>query len=320
MPNPWRLPELVLGGVFALALAAFYLGGGPARGKAAYRIVAAAWIAVGVGLLSPLALLAWTQPVALSTTSAVVALTPPLVFLCAFYAVALCHKEQILRAAPEREFPGLGQGAGRAALVKVRGHAAGLRGCELFVSKVGRIPAIYLREQTQRYEADAGGGYGESRRRRGRKKGRYSWKVIDDGTSAGDFELRDGVGDTLLVEARRAEFHPLRTARFYNEVPVEQWFTRPYPGDTRTEITFIGPTAPLVVWGRARSSVREEDGASAEPRIVADDQQNLLVIVEGDASRIWSSRPLFGLLLTFVAIALTLLLVYCAATPGALDR
>ena len=106
----------------------------------------------------------------------------------------------------------------------------------------------------------------------------------------------------------------MRIARFYNEIPVESYFNQAYVGDTRTEIHFIPPGVPVTAWGQLRQTASPVAGME-EDRMGYDAAHDCLVVVEGDPARLWTRRPLLGLLMTLAGIVLAGLVAYCLLTP-----
>jgi endonuclease YncB( thermonuclease family) len=131
--------------------------------------------------------------------------------------------------------------------VKIRGIARA-DGAPV-VSLAGRIPGLYVREITQEYHEGA-------------------WRTTYNETDSAAFLLDDGSGQTL-IEGPTLRFHPVRVARFYNDIPVEKWHARSYGGDIRSEVFFIPPDVTVVVYGTL-----------TEPRSAP------LAVIEGDERRL----------------------------------
>ena len=294
---------------FALTIAALARYAGRIGRGLPWQIGVAAIAGVGVALLVPLLFLLGQGALTHADNALWVAgVGTPLVALCGWWASALCRHEQILRATPAHPLA-----TARPGLLKVAGAARAIPGTHA-TSAVGNIPGIYIREVSQRYEALPGTAY--KRSSQGRRHAAHHWITTSDYTTAADFVVNDGRGAAAVVEGRQAKFHPLRVARFYNEIPVETWFDRAYVGDTRTEVYFIPLSADLTVWGRLFHTAPLEAG-EVENRLGYDGLHDCFVVVEGDASRLWSRRPLIGLLLTFVSLGLAFTVLYTLLTPGA---
>lgn len=130
-------------------------------------------------------------------------------------------------------------------------------------SIAGHIPALYLRERTETFREGA-------------------WQIVHDEVNALPFLLDDGL-EQALVPVEKTVYKPIRVARFYNDIPVENWHARAYSGDVRTQILFIPPDVTVTVYGAYRS-----DPARFEPGTTKDTQ---IRVIEGDERRL-SRRPL----------------------------
>lgn len=156
--------------------------------------------------------------------------------------------------------------------MKVRGQARPTGSPR--TSVVGRIPALYLHERTQVYR-DSG------------------WQTTYDEMDRVPFVLDDGL-DQAEVPVEKALYHTIRAARFYNDVPVEQWHVMPYSGDVRTEILFIPPDVTLTVYGAVRTQpLRFESPPSGKPPIT---------IIEGDERRLTRAPIQVALWLVLLAL------------------
>jgi hypothetical protein len=136
----------------------------------------------------------------------------------------------------------------------VRTDALKLRGVAraqepLVVSIAGRIPGLYVHEVSQVFRGGA-------------------WQTTYDETDSVPFLLDDGSGQ-FLVTGKSCRFHPIRVARFYNDIPVEKWHARSYGGDVRTEVFFIPSDVTLVCYGP-----------------LSDDRKQPLLVIEGDERRV----------------------------------
>jgi endonuclease YncB( thermonuclease family) len=287
-----------------------------------FQLLTAATAAVAAAMLVPLPLLAFTGAVQFSTPATLTAaLTAPLGPLCWWGALRLFRREQILRGTPVRRLADVAADGGDSGLVRLVGHAQALGSPPCSV--VGRLTGVYIHERTQRYEVVVEAGYDSPRPNRGggkRRKRPYHWVTVQDELHAPDFLLEDGSGTPpAVVEGGRARFHPLRIARYYNDVPVEAWFDRPYSGDTRTQIAYIPLNAEVTVWGHLYRTASPIP-ALAESRIGPDASNGFLEvaeIAEGDAGISSPGRSLVGLLLTIAGVVFAALTAYCIARPGA---
>ncbi|MDX1935067.1 MAG: thermonuclease family protein [Capsulimonadales bacterium] len=260
------------------------------------QIAVAVAVTAGVTLLLPLPLLLLLGKVRAEPSVLLSAILSPSILLCLFAAFRLQYREQILRAVPHRKIAdlpdeGLVRTAGRTSLI---GAPA--------ISRIGRIPGIYLREQTFRYEPISE-----------RPKAGYHWVPLHEETQAADFLLTDETG-TIRVDGPRATYLPLRVARFYNELPVEKFFAEAYSGDLRTEILFLPAAANVTVWGRMYRTASPFPGA-AERRLGFDPLHETLIVVEENPARAFTRRPIFSLFLTLVAVFQFLALLICLTSP-----
>ena len=259
-------------------------------------------------LLVPLPLL-FVSRLWAATHPAIVALVAvPLLFLCGHYAIAWTRREQVLRAAPRLKDGGIRQ---KNRLVKIGGQSV-VGSTDVVYSVVGRIPGLYMREVTSRYEAQQAptGSYQNGKKR----ATSYRWVVHHQDTRTADFFVASSDNPPIKVASEWGEFYPLRVARFYNEIPVDKWFNQAYVGDTRTEIQFIPPHVPVTVWGQLRQTAAPVAGEQ-EDRLGYDAAHDCLVVVEGDPARLWTRRPLLGLLMTLAGAVLIIVVAYCLVTP-----
>lgn len=210
-----------------------------------------------------------------------------------FMARRLGRRDRILRGTPRVAIGDAGTNV--SGCTHLRGETSAPNG--VVHSSVGGIYGIYVREIIRRYEP--------GQARTGNRKPE-NWITLRDETQTVDFHLTDETG-TLAVDAGRAAFHPLRVARFYNDIPVETFFDRPYGGDTRIEVFFIPQSAEVSVWGR-RYKTATPNPAQAEERVGYDAAGVGLVVVEGREGRVFARRPV-ALLLASASVACLLLAV-----------
>ena len=298
---------------FVLQLA---FGGVPSARRLPFQFCTSLGVAIVGGLIAPLPYLLKSHMFTFGHGSLLSLLAPPAIAALVVSSVTLCRREQILRAAPSIALGDLAAQPTKGELIKVSGIAGNLPGSDPLISQIGNIRAVFLQEITYSYEAVQAHDSDGRRLSNGRRATRYGWTITYQEISKVDFLLSDDEGGKAVVDGGRSLFLPLRSARFYNGVPVENWFSRPYPGDTRTQIEFIGTNAPVVVWGKL-SHVFSGSSEIPSARIGNDTYQNMLV-VEGDEDQVWTRRPLVGLLAMLIALGLTLFVVYGLSTPGAL--
>jgi endonuclease YncB( thermonuclease family) len=267
------------------------------------QLLTALLFAAGGTMLVPLPILLLGGRFAVTNATVTVGIAAPLAALCLWAAFALTHREQILRGTPRCPIATIEEG-----LIRIAGEASAPGGT--VESIIGRIPGIYIREVTWRYEADPE----RAPHGRGRKRVTpHRWVKQMDETRTADFRLTDESG-AIIVDGDRATFHPLRVARFYNDIPVEEFFDRPYTGDTRTEVFFIPAKANLTVWGRAYRTASPVPNGS-EIRIGGDPATVGLIVVEENAARVYSGRASVGLMLTLAAIGLAAVAAYGILAP-----
>ena len=141
--------------------------------------------------------------------------------------------------------------------VKLHGTARSLGG-DLVASDIGNLPALYVREISARYTVET---------LQGKRLSAPRWQTLRDTLLGVDFELfstaGDGTGSAIVLAAQDdvarptvpLRWLPYHVARFYNEMPTTVWRTKPYEGDTRTEIYFVPDNAMLTVWGKIATPV-----------------------------------------------------------------
>ncbi len=265
-------------------------------------------------LLAPLPILLGMGQFQFTHPALVALVAVPLLFLCGHYAVTWTRREQILRSAPRLKDKGESQ---QNTLVKIGGRSS-VASVDVVYSVVGNIPGLYVKEITSRYEAPPTSTHDNGVLKGSRSKGKHDancrWVVQHQDTRMVDFFVAGATHAPVRVASEWGEFYPLRVARFYNEIPVEKWFNQAYVGDTRTEVHFIPPLVPITVWGRLRQTVSPISGQE-ENRVGYDAAHDCLVVVEGDPARLWTRRPLMGLLMTLAGVLLAALVAYCLITP-----
>ncbi|GAB4456443.1 MAG: hypothetical protein OHK0029_14370 [Armatimonadaceae bacterium] len=241
-------------------------------------------MALGALSLSPAAILA--------TGAGLIALG------CFALSTQIGAKERVLRGASRQPIRDLTPG-----FVRIAGEtsAAG----ELVESLVGSIPALYLHEKTWRYEPLT------DRPAKGRGNRPHGWVLIHEVQQSADFTVTDATG-FIKVKAAGGTFHPLRAARFYNEIPVDTFFDDPYPGDTRTEILFLPATANVIVWGRFGGVSTVADPGL---HLAYDPVQETLLVVEENPARVFTNRPLISLLCGVFGVLLLVLMGYLLLNP-----
>jgi hypothetical protein len=297
---------VVVGGGVAVVtlLFLFWASGWQVRGLP-YQVVVACGAGVAAALLIPLPTLLLWHRISLSDGAVIAAAATPLAVLCAGLASALGRRDRLLRLATR-----VGAADTRRDFVRLQGETSAPQGAVYSIA--GRIPGIYIREISHRYEPHADGRFDRARRSLP-----HRWIKTYDRTTTADFRLTDETGAVMDVIADRGEFHPLRVARFYNDVPVETFFDKAYSGDTRTEVYFIPVTANVTVWGRRYRSSSPLPGAATE-RIGYDAAKGGLVVVEETPARAYTGRWQVSLLLDLGAVVLACLVACAVFAPDAL--
>ena len=301
--RPMFQPLLVGWGTFSVIAFLLLLGAG--RGgvhSVPYQIICSILIGAAVTIMLPLPLLILSHYLPYSRDSAAIAIALPLGVFLWRKAIALCRRDQTLRGTPRYRLADAPHG-----FVRVSGEATASP--DAVHSVTGTIPAVYFREITHAYRPQTEGKFD-----RARNSLPHRWELVSDETEAADFLIEDESG-AALVSAEKAAFYPLRVALFYNEIPVESFPSPPYSGDTRTQIHFLPERANVTVWGRRYQSSSPGLDAVAE-RIGYDSMADCLIVVEETPSRLYTRRPLLGLLVAIVALGLFGLAAYCLLTPS----
>jgi len=267
-----------------------------------YQAVVALGAGAAAALLVPLPMLLLWHRIPLRDSTVIAAAATPLVVLCAGLASALGRRDRLLRLATRVGAAGIRRG-----FVRIYGETSAPQGAVYSIA--GRIPGIYIREITHRYEPHADGRFDRARRSLP-----HHWVQTYDRTTTADFRITDDTGAVMDVIADRGEFYPLRVARFYNDIPVETFFDKAYNGDTRTEVYFIPVTANITVWGRRYRSSSPLPGAATE-RIGYDAAKGGLIVVEETPSRAYTGRWQMSLLLSLGAIVLAGLIACAVFAP-----
>lgn len=265
-------------GAFALGLlltiGAFVRATGIDRRLLPFQAIVAAFVAMACALLAPFPILL-TGATAESAARAEFgpAFLAFAVAACAgtalFWAERTTRQKRLLSATPPVPIADAAPG-----FTRVKGETSAPNG--VVHSAIGGIYGIYIREVVSRYDGT-------------NRNGASGWTVLRDETQTTDFLLTDETG-ALAVEPARAAFYPLRVARFYNDIPVETFFDKPYGGDTRAEIFFIPKAATLTVWGRLHTTA-SPDAARSEERMGRDSLHGI-TIVEGREGRVWGKQTL----------------------------
>jgi hypothetical protein len=250
----------------------------------------------------PLPLLLTMRYLPYSRDAAMVAVCLPLGVWFWRKAISLFRRDRILRATPRYRIADAPHG-----LVKVNGEASAPNGVVRSFS--GKLPAIYLREVTYRYSPRVDAKYDRTR-----NSLPHQWELLRDEVKAADFVITDESGEATVL-ADKAEFHPLRVARYYNDVPVETFPSPPYGGDTRTHIYFLPERAEVTAWGRRYQSASPIPG-QAEERIGYDTVSDCLIVAEGTPSRLYTRRPLLGMVFILLALTALGMVAYCLLTPA----
>ena len=225
---------------------------------------------------------------------------------CLAFAARMWQQGQLLRNTPLARLRSASHG-----FLKVRGTAEPAFG--VVQSQVGNIPGIYISEVSERYVRRTEQYY-DSQSKRWKTRTVYRWETIYTATHGVNFILDDGTGKAI-VEVEGAEFHPDHIALFYNYRPVRSfpWFA--HVGDVRTRVSYIPPHATVTVW--ARYYERDLPGtARDEMRLQYDRFHKCMVVLEGQESKVYTSRSGTGLVLAIVGVIMLLGVVYILLNPG----
>lgn len=225
---------------------------------------------------------------------------------CIAFAARTWQQGQLLRNTPLTRLRSASHG-----FLKVRGIAEPAFG--VVTSQVGNIPGIYISELSERYVRRTEQYY-DSQSKRWKTRTVYRWETIYSSTQSVNFVLDDGTGKAV-VEVQGAEFYPEHLALFYNYQPVRSfpWFAS--VGDVRTQVHFIPPNATVTVW--ARYYEHDLPGTTRdEMRLQYDRFHKCMVVLEGQESRVYSSRTGAGLALAIIGLVMALGVVFILLNPS----
>ncbi len=225
---------------------------------------------------------------------------------CLAFAARSWQQGQLLRSTPLTRLRSASHG-----FLKVRGVAEPAFG--LLNSRVGDIPALYLHEVSERYVRRTESYY-DSQSKRWKTRTVYRWETIYSFVQGVNFIMDDGTGKAI-VEVQGAEFHPQHVALFYNYTPVRSfpWFAS--VGDVRTRVSYIPPNATVTVW--ARYYEHDLPGTTRdEMRLQYDRFHRCMVVLEGQESKVYSSRTGTGLALAVMGVLMALGVLFILLNPG----
>ncbi|MEJ5252375.1 MAG: hypothetical protein HPY54_15855 [Chthonomonadetes bacterium] len=229
--------------------------------------------------------------------------------VCMAFAARTWQQGQLLRATPLTRLRSASHG-----FLKVRGVAEAAFG--VLTSQVGNISGIYLSEISQRYVRRTETYY-DSQSKRWKTRTVHRWETIYSFTQGVNFLLDDGTSKAI-VEVDGAEFYPEHVALFYNYRPVRsfRWFAS--VGDVRTTIRYIPPNATVTVW--ARYYERDLPGTERdEMRLQYDRFHKCMVVLEGNESKVYTTRSGTGLALAVLGVLMLLGVIFILLNPGAVS-
>lgn len=267
-------------------------------------------LAGAVVMMLPLGVLAASQQLVLLHDSWLAGVLTLGSVACLAFAARSWQQGQLLRNTPLARLRSASHG-----FLKARGVANPAMG--VVTSQVGDIPAIYLREVSERYVRRTEHYY-DSQSKRWKTRTVYRWETIYSSAQGVNFVLDDGTG-TAVVEVQGAEFYPDHVALFYNYRPVRSfpWFA--HVGDVRTRVHYIPPNATVTVWGRYYE--HDLPGTTRdEMRLQYDRFHKCMVVLEGHESKVYSTRTGGGLALAIIGLVMALGVVYLLLHPGVVSE
>jgi tetratricopeptide (TPR) repeat protein len=225
---------------------------------------------------------------------------------CLAFAARTWQQGQLLRNTPLSRLRSASHG-----FMKARGAAEPAFG--IIHSQVGNIPALYLHEVSERYVRRTERYY-DAQRKVWRTRTVYRWETIYRFAQGVNFVLDDGTGKAI-VQVEGAEFHPDHLALFYNYRPVRSfpWFA--HVGDVRTRVHYIPPNATVTVW--ARYYERDLPGSVRDEMYLEYDRfHKCMVVLEGNESKVYTSRTGTGLVLAVLGLLMLLAVLFILLNPG----
>jgi hypothetical protein len=276
------------------------------RGALPAQVLLSLLLTGGVTMMLPLAALFIRQQLQLQPDGWVAGGLTLASVACLAFAARTWQQGQLLRNTPLARLRSASHG-----FLKVRGTAEPAFG--VVQSQVGNIPGIYISEVSERYVRRTEQYY-DSQSKRWKTRSVYRWETIYSATHGVNFVLDDGTGKAI-VEVEGAEFYPDHIALFYNYHPVRSfpWFA--HVGDVRTRVSYIPPKATVTVW--ARYYERDLPGTVRdEMRLQYDRFHKCMVVLEGQESKVYTSRSGTGLVLAIIGVIMLLGVVYILLNPG----
>lgn len=263
-------------------------------------------LAAGVTMMLPLGVLLAAQQLYPQPDSWIAGLLTIGSIASIAFAARTWQQGQLLRNTPLTRLRSASHG-----FLKVRGVAEPAFG--VVTSQVGNISGIYIQEVSERYVRRTESYY-DSQSKRWKTRTVYRWETIYSSAQGVHFVLDDGTGKAV-VEVQGAEFYPDHLALFYNYQPVRSfpWFAS--VGDVRTRVHFIPPNATVTVW--ARYYEHDLPGTTRdEMRLQYDRFHKCMVVLEGQESKVYTTRTGTGLALAVIGLVMLLGVVFILLNPG----
>lgn len=280
------------------------------RGEAFFaQVMLSTLLSGGVVMIFPLIALVFTGQFDPQSSDWIAGLLTIGGIVCLAFSARSWQQGQLLRRTPLTRLRSASHG-----FLKVRGVAEPAFG--VVTSRVGDISAIYLSELSERYVRRTARYY-DPQSKRWKTRTVYRWETIHSEVQRVNFLLDDGTGKAI-VEVQGAEFHPDRTARFYNYRPVRSfpWFAS--VSDVRTQVHYILPNATVTVW--ARYYEHDLPGTTRdEMRLQYDRFHRCMVVLGGHESKVYTARTGTGLVLAVLGTAMLLGVLYILLNPSAVS-
>ncbi|MCL6473686.1 MAG: tetratricopeptide repeat protein [Firmicutes bacterium] len=308
VPTAGLLAPIAVASLFAFVCLMLLLqwASGWQRGALPAQVLLSLLLTGGVTMMLPLAALLIRQQLQPEPDGWVAGGLTLASVACLAFAARTWQQGQLLRNTPLARLRSASHG-----FLKVRGTAEPAFG--VVQSQVGDIPGIYISELSERYVRRIKRYY-DSQSKSWKTRTVYRWETIYSATHRVDFILDDGTGKAI-VEVEGAEFYPDHIALFYNYHPVRSfpWFA--HVGDVRTRVSYIPPNATVTVW--ARYYERDLPGtARDEMRLQYDRFHKCMVVLEGQESKVYTSRSGMGLVLAIIGVIMLLGVLYILLNPG----
>jgi len=270
------------------------------------QVILSTLFAAGIAMMLPLGMLLATQQLYPQPDSWIAGVLTLGSIACIAFAARSWQQGQLLRNTPLTRLRSASHG-----FLKARGIAEPAFG--VITSQVGDIPGIYISELSERYVRRTEQYY-DSQSKRWKTRTVYRWETIYSSAQGVDFVLDDGTGKAV-VEVNGAEFYPDHLALFYNYRPVRSfpWFAS--VGDVRTRVHFIPPNATVTVW--ARYYEHDLPGTTRdEMRLQYDRFHKCMVVLEGQESKVYTTRTGAGLALAIIGLVMLLGVMFILLNPG----